>query len=70
MIVASFEYSVIIMVNDVKFTAAIWRTAWQPIETVANEASMYIDLWFYRLLMLNLDQKRLDTSGLIRQRNR
>ncbi len=70
MIVASFEYSVIIMVNDVKFTAAIWRPAWQPIETVANEASMYIDLWFYRLLMLNLDQKLLDTSGLIRQRNK
>ncbi len=28
MIVASFEYSVITMVNDVKFTAATWRMAY------------------------------------------
>ncbi len=47
MIVASFEYSVITTVNDVKFTATIWRTAYVkwPIETVANEASMYTYLW-------------------------
>ncbi len=42
MIVASFEYSVITLVNDITFTATIQRMAYVSwsIETVANEVSM------------------------------
>ncbi len=47
MIVAIFWLFSDYYVNDVKFTATIWRTAYVkwPIETVANEASMYTYLW-------------------------
>ncbi len=49
MIVASLEYSVIIMVYDIKFTAAIWQMAYikWPIETVANEAFSLVYLLVY-----------------------